>query len=80
MSEARACRTLREGLTEYLENALPPSRRQGMELHLAACAPCRAFLEQVRCTIHSTGGLGGQPMPPKIRTALLRALREDDSG
>ena len=75
MAEPRACRTFREGLTEYLEEALPPSRRQGLESHLAACPSCRALLEQVRCTIRSSSGLSGEPMPPGMKSALLRALR-----
>lgn len=80
MAEPRACRAFREGLTEYLENALPSSRRQGLELHLATCASCRALLEQVRCTIRSSGEFRGGPMPATMKTALLHAFRKDDSG
>ena len=79
MAEAHACRTFREGLTEYLEEALPPSRRQGLELHLAVCPSCRALLEQVRCTIRASSGLSGEPTPPAMKNALLRALRGGDT-
>lgn len=77
MPEARACRTLREGLTEYLENALPSSRRQGVEVHLAACAPCRTFLEQLRCAVGKAADLGGRPMPPNMKATLLSTFRRD---
>ena len=78
MREPRACRTFREGLTEYLEEALSPDRRQGQELHLAGCPYCRALLEQVLCTIGSSASLHGGEMPPEMKNALLRALRRDE--
>ena len=79
MREPRACRTFREGLTEYLEEALSPERRQGLELHLAGCPSCRALLEQVRCTIGASASLRGDQMPPEMKNALLRALRRDEA-
>jgi hypothetical protein len=75
MGEPRACRTFREGLTEYLEEALPPARRQGLELHVEGCPSCRSLLEQVRCTIRSSTGLKGAPMPAELRNEILRTFR-----
>lgn len=67
-----ACNVIREGLTEYLENALPPEKRQGFEDHLSSCRDCRALLDEVRAVASSLARLPREPMPPE----LTRSIRE----
>lgn len=76
MTEPASCRRSREGLTEYLEDALSPTRRQGIERHLSECDECRKQLAQVRALIQVARGVPSDAMPPEMKTALLRALRE----
>jgi anti-sigma factor RsiW len=42
--ETPACRKLSAELTEYLDDALSPARRQGMAEHLSSCPACRSEL------------------------------------
>lgn len=76
MTEQIACRRVREGLTEYLEDALPPARRQGFETHLAACARCRRLLGAMRCALEAAAALPREPMPPGMKERILRAFRD----
>jgi len=45
------CRDVSEMTTDYLDHALPVSRRLGMRFHLAICSFCRRHLKQMRATI-----------------------------
>jgi anti-sigma factor RsiW len=72
-----ACRQLREGLTDYLDGALPPARRQGFDAHLDACPSCRELVEDTRLTLRHLASLPGEPMPPAMKDALLDAFRRD---
>ena len=45
------CRDVSEMTTDYLDHALPVSRRLGMRIHLAICSFCRRHLKQVRATV-----------------------------
>lgn len=75
-SDRLACRDLREGLTEYLDDALPPPTRQGFETHLSSCAGCRRFLGQIRATVAATPHLPREAMPSDLKTSLLHSLRD----
>jgi anti-sigma factor RsiW len=78
--ELPACREVREGLTEYLENALPSGKRQGFETHLAACAGCRHILQQLQATTQALSALPGEQMPAEMKQTLLQALRGRQSA
>jgi anti-sigma factor RsiW len=74
------CHNAREGLTEYLENALPPTRRQGIDEHLGSCAECRRVLMELTTTIQRLRALSPEPMPAEMKQSLLQAFRERQSG
>lgn len=76
MNDDTICRRTREGLTEYLEGALSPRRRQGMAGHLADCSECRGLLEQVRGIIAAARAVPAERMPAGLRRHLLRRLSE----
>ena len=78
--EQLACREAREGLTEYLENALPSVSRQGFEMHLATCAECRQFLQQLQATTGALSALPAEQMPAEMKQTLLQALRSRQSA
>jgi anti-sigma factor RsiW len=76
MTENPACRRSTEGLTEYLENALSPRRRQGIERHLEQCEGCRRRLAQLRQIVEASGTIPGARMPAETKARLLLRLRE----
>jgi anti-sigma factor RsiW len=79
MTEQLACRQMREGLTEYLDDALPSERRQGLESHLASCPDCRGFFHQMGGIVDRASALPREPMPSAMKRRLLQAFR-DRSG
>jgi len=73
------CRQFVEDVTAYLEGALPEDQLAIVELHLADCPHCRAYLDQMRRTIEMTRALDGDDvdaMPADVRDRLMRAFRE----
>ncbi len=69
-----SCRELVELATDYLEGALPEAELARFEAHLAGCAGCEAYLEQVRATIALVGAARGWEEGPGLE-ALLTELR-----
>jgi hypothetical protein len=47
-----------------------------VERHLAFCAPCVDYLDQIRATMHITGTLRDQDVPEPLMESLLHAFRE----
>jgi anti-sigma factor RsiW len=71
-----SCRDVVEMVTDYLEDALPPEVRLRVELHLAMCPGCLAYLDQMRATLRVLGTLSEAPLEPAVREQLLRAFRD----
>lgn len=65
-----------ELVTDYLEGALPTEQRLILERHLAFCAPCVDYLDQMRATMHATGTLQEHDVPEPVMESLLQAFRE----
>jgi predicted anti-sigma-YlaC factor YlaD len=70
------CKELVELVTEYLENALTSVDRARFEAHIAVCAGCRTYLDQMKTTIHSLGYLPEESMSSEARDQLLTAFRQ----
>jgi anti-sigma factor RsiW len=71
-----SCQELVELVTDYLEDALVPRRRRAVEAHLAACADCTAYLEQMRITIALTGQLREEDIEPEAMDELMQLFRD----
>ena len=69
------CKELVELLTDYLEGALSHEDKLRFEEHLALCAGCRAYLDQMRATIGALGRLEEESIPPQAKEDLLRVFR-----
>jgi hypothetical protein len=69
-----------EKVTEYLEAALPAAERAGFEGHVARCAGCRAYLEQMRQTVALVGHLKDTAVPAETKTRLLGLFRQHHSA
>lgn len=70
-----ACIELVELLTEYLEGALPPDETAAVESHLAGCAACRHYLDQMRATIAALGSVPVETLSEEACDTLLEAFR-----
>ena len=73
--EALSCKQLVELVTDYLEQALPEPERARFEAHLAECAGCRTYLDQMRKTIGAVGALTEEALPAEERQRLLELFR-----
>ena len=74
-TEELTCRELVTLVTEYVEDALPPSARERFERHLDGCRGCRNHLDQVQTTVRIVGRLECDDLSAEARAALLAAFR-----
>ena len=70
------CQELVELVTDYLEGALEPPRRQAFELHIGRCNGCKAYLDQLEATVRLTGTLTSDDLSPHVEETLLAAFRD----
>jgi anti-sigma factor RsiW len=73
--EELSCQELVELVTDYLEGALPSELHERFERHIAHCAGCQTYLEQMRRTIRVTGELTAESLTPEAERTLLDAFR-----
>jgi anti-sigma factor RsiW len=71
-----ACQELVELITEYLDGTLTPTERERFEAHLAGCAGCRTYLDQMRRTLRALGRLRESDLSPAAREELLARFRD----
>ena len=64
------CAEFVERVTDYLEGALSADDLHRLEEHLAACAKCAHYLEQLRDTLELTGELREDDITPEMRSEL----------
>jgi predicted anti-sigma-YlaC factor YlaD len=74
------CKELVELVTDYLEGKLSPVERSRFEEHLAVCAACETYLEQMGQVIRTLGQLKEESIPPKAKQELLQAFRSWKRG
>ena len=74
------CRQLVELVTDYLEGALPAAAHARVELHLASCEACGAYVEQMRLTLVVVGHLTPEDLDPRVEQRLLDAFRDWKAG
>jgi len=70
-----ACQELVEVITAYLEGTLPAVDRARFETHLASCASCQEYLEQMQALVRLTGKLTTRSLEPESVDSLLSAFR-----
>ena len=73
------CKMLVELVTDWLEGELPQPTRSELELHVATCAGCIAYVEQMRTTQAALARLESvetiEPPEPGVRDELLAVFR-----
>ena len=70
--EEMVCVELVEVITDYLDGALPAPDRHRFEAHLAACGPCRRYVEQFRGVIAAAARIGPEALPDETREHLVQ--------
>ena len=77
--EAVDCQMLVELITDWLEGELPEPTRSELELHVATCAGCIAYVEQMRTTRAALGRLESvdveEPVDASTRDQLFAVFR-----
>jgi anti-sigma factor RsiW len=74
-------------LADYLEMTVTPDTLAELEEHLAACAPCQAYLRTYRRTREVTAAAERAALPPampaemksRLRAFLLAQLLKEES-
>ncbi len=73
------CRMLVELVTDWLEGQLPDPTCDELELHVATCAGCIAYVEQMRATQAALARLDDivatEPAGDSVRGELLAVFR-----
>ncbi len=76
-----SCRELTERSTELLEGDVPFGQRLMFRLHLAMCAHCRNYVEQIRLTAAALGLMETrEPVCPKMEGEVMAAFRDAAAG
>jgi anti-sigma factor RsiW len=75
LDEAMACQELVELVTAYLEGYLATAERARFDEHLATCAGCRTYLEQMRITLRALDRVPESSLSTKAREQLLHLYR-----
>jgi predicted anti-sigma-YlaC factor YlaD len=70
------CQELVEVVSDYLEGALAEPDRQRFDEHLAECAACGDYLEQMRRTIATVGRVEADQLSEELRRGLLQSFRD----
>ena len=61
-------------LVDYLEGRLPESVQRDLDLHLAGCASCEAYLASYRSTVSMLRSMREDDLPPELRLRLRAFL------
>lgn len=69
------CNEIVELVTDYLDGALDARAAAAFEDHLLICQGCRQYVEQIRRTIDTSGGIVDSPLSGSAEAALLEAFR-----
>jgi anti-sigma factor RsiW len=70
------CVELVELVSDYLEGALSADDRERFDRHVAECADCTRYLEEMRVTIALAGRIEADDLSDMAKADLLAAFRE----
>jgi hypothetical protein len=70
------CREAIARMSEFVGRELGPIDVAQLMLHLATCAPCRAYLRTLRRTIQVAGRAADVEMPEEMKRRLRAFLSE----
>ena len=70
------CSELTEVITDYLEGRMSFIDRLRFRAHIGMCRDCRAYLDQMKQTVHTLGKLPPEDIPPEVQSQLLERFRD----
>ena len=71
-----SCREIVELVTDYLEGDLDADTATALEVHLELCPGCVRYLDQIRETVATLGGVSSDNLSNEVQAGLLEAFRE----
>lgn len=75
--EEVTCREFVGLVTDYWDDALPPSRLELVEEHLVMCDWCKTYLDQMEATVDAAPATAEQaPVPAATQETLIAAFQE----
>jgi exonuclease VII small subunit len=74
------CREVVEVVTDFLEGRLPIEDRDLFERHIAMCAWCETYLDQMRHTVSVVGALREDDVPEPMLDALARVFTREQGA
>jgi hypothetical protein len=75
-AEHISCQEVVELVTDYLEGAMAADDAALFEQHLNFCDGCVWYVDQLRLTVRTAGGIREEDLPPKTRDQLMQAFRD----
>jgi anti-sigma factor RsiW len=70
------CQEVVELVNDYLEGELRPDDVSLFEQHLNFCDGCAVYVDQLRITIETLGGIAEEDVPSETRGQLMLAFRD----
>lgn len=70
------CQELVELVTDYLEGVLDEDTTARFEQHIAVCAGCDTYLQQMRETASRLGEIPVETLSVEMQSTLLSAFRD----
>ncbi len=71
-----SCEELTKLLTDYFEERLPWATKLKLQMHLAMCKHCRAYVAQMRAVERAAGSLPKVEITESAHAELLEHFRE----
>ena len=75
-----SCQELVELASDYLDGTLSPRLHHAVDRHLATCANCPIYVDQLRATVRLLGALRSSDVPTELLDVLERAWIEAHDG
>lgn len=69
------CKDITDLLTEYLEGQMSLADRMQVKMHLAMCGHCQRYVDQLKLTIDSCGGIPEPEVDDHLEQELLARFR-----
>jgi predicted anti-sigma-YlaC factor YlaD len=70
------CQELVELVSDYLEGALDEVTAERFDQHLALCAGCQTYLEQLKESVSLMGEIGVESLSEEMQATLMRMFRD----
>jgi anti-sigma factor RsiW len=75
-AEHVSCQEVVELVSDYLEGGLPADEAALFEQHINFCEGCVWYVDQLRATVETLGGIREEDLPAPMRERLMTAFRD----